>query len=189
MIEKEILKLYRKRINKNLILSFKGSISQDILVELGETIKNKFSCKIGQKKISKKVFAIFIELAQNILHHSAEKISLENEDKKIGTGIIDISENKHFYTITSGNLVENSKSKKILNKCNYINQLDKEGLKKYYLEQRKLPRTKESQSAGLGLIDIARKSGNILEAKINKIDDLYSFFILSVDVSKENNNE
>jgi len=38
---------------------------------------------------------------------------------------------------------------------------------------------------GLGLIDIARRSGQKLQYKIREIDNDYSFFTLTVKISKK----
>jgi len=181
----EVFKFYQEMIEKHFVLSFKGSISQEMLVEMGEMIKSKFTYETDQKKLPKYVFGIFIEIAQNVLHHSAEKIKLENKENDVGTGIIDISENKDFYKIISGNLIENEKVENVINRCNYLNGLDREGLKKFYKECIKLPRAKGNKGAGLGLIDVSRKSGNPILTKVNKIDDIYSFLIISVNIKKK----
>ena len=69
MRELELLEHYRRMRESNIMLDFQGAISQDILVEMVELIKNKFSRAGGRSNIAKKIFPVFIEMAQNILRY------------------------------------------------------------------------------------------------------------------------
>ena len=184
MITMNLFKFYKQMNEKKIVFAYKGTISQDVLVELADLIKDKLLFNLSQQKVIKKVFAIFIELAQNILHYSAERVCVGPKDNKIGTGIILISENNNEYTVTSGNMIDNSNLKVVVDRCTFINSLDEDELKKYYKEQRSQPLKEGINSAGLGLIDIARKSKSHLEFEINSIDNNYSFFVLSINIRK-----
>ena len=184
-MEEDLFKYYHKMVEKKFLLSFKGMISQDILVGLGEMIKNTLTQYNSHQKNTRKVFSIFIELAQNILHYSAEKANSGNANNKAGAGIVVISEDKKFYTVTSGNMVKNLEISRIVEKCHFINQLNKVGLKEYYKKQIKLPRASGLKGGGIGLINIARKSENPLEVIVTPINDKCSFLILSSNIKKE----
>lgn len=184
MIKLNLFEYYKQMNENKIVFAYKGTISQDVLVELAELIKDKLFSGSKQRNKIKKVFAIFIELAQNILHHSAEKVSIKGTDKKIGTGIIVVSETSDYYTITSGNLAERENLLDVIKRCDFINSLNAVKLKEYYKEQRSLPFKKGASGPGLGLIDIARKSKNPLEYDFNPVDNSYSFLILSVQVRK-----
>jgi hypothetical protein len=124
-------------------------------------------------------------MAQNISKYSAECSHLNDLKKDIGTGIIMITEVNKNYTITSGNLVEKLRIPGIIEHCNKINLMNKEELKQYYKEQIKSDREENRKGAGLGLIAIVRKSGNPITYKINPVDDLNSFLILSAKIQEE----
>ena len=72
-----------------------------------------------------------------------------------------------------------------LKKIDYINSLDKDELKKFYKETLNNGTMSEKGGGGLGLIDIARRSGQKLQYKIREIDKDYSFFTLTVKISKK----
>jgi len=155
-------------------------------VGLADIIKKKLFFEVGRLRQFRKVFSVFIELTQNINQYSAERDPLNGTDKGVGTGIIIVSEGDDSYTITSGNLVENAQLAQIRDHCDRIKTLDSEGLKKLYKEQIKRPRESGRKGAGVGLIDIARKSRSRLKYKINSIDEHHSFFELAVNIKKEN---
>ncbi len=54
---------------KNIVFFFLGALSQEILVEMGNQLKSH----LGLSNKLKKIFSVFIELAQNIMHYSDEK--------------------------------------------------------------------------------------------------------------------
>lgn len=79
----DLFKQYRDTYDYQFIVSFKGRLSQEVLTEFGSMIRTSLST---ESKI-KKIFAVFIELAQNMLHYSAERKSLE-DGRETGVGII-----------------------------------------------------------------------------------------------------
>ena len=179
----DLFKHYMEMCRQNMILSFKGTLSQEILADLGEIIKNYVGDLKERPRVVRRVFSIFIEVAQNILHHSAEKVTLGDRQER-GAGIIMVSETEEEFEIVSGNLITNSSAKAIEESCNIVNSLDKEGLKKAFLEKINLPVDENQKGAGLGLIDIARKSENKIQFKIERVDRTHSFFMLSVKIDK-----
>lgn len=97
---------------------------------------------------------------------------------------------KNQYAIATGNIISNDKIEKIQERLEYINGLDKFGLLKYYQQTVKanMKRNKEEEtdldrnSAGLGFIDMARKSGNKFGFNFKSINEDYSYFYFLVTV-------
>lgn len=180
MEEFDLYDYYKDNKNNNIILSFKGAVSQDILVEIGQIIRNKF----GVDKSLKKIFAVFVELSQNIMHYSSERVINPRDGKDVGVGIILFKEYDDTFMLTSGNQMKNSSRDRVVEKINRINELNQEQLKELYKEQRRKPQEDESKGAGLGLIEIARKSSDNINYKITEIDDENSFFVMNVKFKK-----
>ncbi len=164
--------------NQEIILTFKGTISQDILTDVGISLRSK----LDSHNVSKKTFAIFVELAQNIYHHSAQKEYSAVKGRTAGVGVILIQNHSEYLILSSGNLIESYKIEGLSERCEYINKLTSDELRDYYIKQRRRPTG--GVGANIGLIDMARRSGNPLEYQVVKIDEEYSFFALSIKVSK-----
>jgi hypothetical protein len=60
-------------------LAFQGIISQDILSLVGTTLRKKPNSEI----VSKRLFSIVVEMAQNIYHYSASRAYSEKDKKEI----------------------------------------------------------------------------------------------------------
>jgi Family of unknown function (DUF6272) len=181
--EKLTLFNYFNDMNRQeIILTFKGTISQEILADVGVSLRSK----LPSQHVSKKTFAIFVELAQNIYHHSAQKEYSASKGRNAGVGVILIQNIAEHLIISSGNLIENYKIEGLIQRCEFINQLSSDELKDYYMKQRKRPTG--GVGANIGLIDMARRSGYPLEYQVIEIDEENSFFALSIKVDKNDDN-
>ncbi|MCU0443582.1 MAG: SiaB family protein kinase [Microscillaceae bacterium] len=164
---------------KNVLISYKGPVTDVIMAEISRDIRNKFS---ENPKVSRKVFAIFIELAQNILYYSAEKIRFGEHNDSVGT--ILITETSDHYTFSCGNLVENEYIQELVDSCDIVNSMNREALREYKREQRSAPKKERSKGAGIGLIQVALTADTPLKVEYIKVDEVLSFFSLSVRIMK-----
>ncbi len=178
MTDSDLFALYSSGGLEKTILMFKGLLTQDILVVLAEMLANNMS-NDPIHKTTKKMFFIFVELAQNIHRYSAEKLMTEN--KEVGSGIVLVNEYKDYYTLISGNLVKNDVYEFLKERINYLNSCDEETLKQIRKEKLKAKSKEGEKGAGVGLIDIIRKASQpiVLKAKqINHDHCFISFYIL-----------
>lgn len=183
----DLLQFRRRITENNIILLFEGKMSQGILIALVDMLKEKLNASEEAEKghmqhLVRKVYAIFVELAQNVQNHSHEKQIIGSTS--IGCGIILMRESADFFTITSGNVLPNDKADQLRQYCEYLNGLDEDALKKLYKEKLRAPRREGEKGAGIGLIDIKRKSENPLAINIQTLDGQTVFFALSVNISK-----
>lgn len=163
----------------DVIIAYNGPLTSVIMSEISQDIRQKF---VHNPRVCRKIFAIFIELAQNILFYSAEKTNFGFRQDSVGAILI-AQDEEHYYFV-SGNKVENRYMKELLVNCNTINTLDREGLRQYKREQRIRPAKNRSKGAGIGLIQVAITSGNPLDVVFQKLDGKHTFFSLSVRVKK-----
>ncbi len=183
MPELELLEYYKKMCERNIVLDFQGAISQDMLVGMAEMIKNKFAQELGRSAVVKKIFSIFVEMAQNIALYSSERVKLDNQEADVGAGIIVVTEENKVFNITSGNLVDSEKIPNLTKHCDNINGMNHEELKLFYKKQIKSSREKGKKGGNIGLIDIARKSGNPISYGVTPVNKKRSFLVLSVKLS------
>jgi hypothetical protein len=176
---------YKTMGRDGIVFMFKGSMSQALLVKFGDMIREDLF--MGSKRMSeiRAVFSVFVELAQNINRYSAERpeTGLVGGD---GSGIIVVSESEGSYTVASGNQIEKSRLGFILPRLEMMKGLNSEALRKLYREQIKQASPPEgSVGAGLGLFDIAKRSGGGLNYAVHPISDEVSFIELFVEIKKE----
>lgn len=166
--------------SEDVIIFYKGPVTPTILSEISTDIRGKFK---ADPKAGRKIFKIYMELAQNILYYSAEKIRFSEREDSVG--LLLITEAEEGYVFSCGNIVDREYVPELSEGCKLINSLDKEGLRE--LEGKKLsgPQGKLSKGAGIGLIKVALTSGNPLKLDIKEIDSKHSFYSLSVIINKK----
>jgi hypothetical protein len=96
-----------------------------------------------------------------------------------------IGKNDQEYIIASGNPLKNHEIGKVKSKLDQVNELDKDGLKQLYKEIIKNTSISEKGGAGLGFVDMARKSGRKLEYDFVEIEGETSFFALKTTIGRE----
>jgi hypothetical protein len=179
MTKFDLFEFYRNVKDMNILLQFKGAVSQEILIEIGEMINHH--CKQYPTEIQKS-FSVFVELSQNIMNYSAKKEVING--KEVGVGLLVFTEDEDSYYIYSGNQVFNEKLPNITKNIDNINNADPETLKKMYKQQVRQPRNPAKKGAGLGMIYIARQSKSQIGYTINKINKDISFLELNVKIMK-----
>ncbi|MCS6821313.1 MAG: SiaB family protein kinase [Microscillaceae bacterium] len=164
---------------RNVLISYKGPVTDVILAEISRDIRAKLS---ANPQIGRKIFAVFMELAQNILYYSAEKINFGGRNDSVGTILITQNVETETYTFACGNLVEVEYIKDLIESCNIINSMDREALREYKRQQRSAPQKERSKGAGIGLIQVALTTDSPLHAEYKQVNEKYVFFSLAVDI-------
>ncbi len=175
---------FKKELNqRGIFFCFSGPLSQDLLVEIGDTLRNKMKQEEASSSTILKVFSMFVEQAQNIIHYSAEKIPLDRPDKTtLSSGIIVVGyEGQHYYVLC-GNAIDNEVVGTLREQLTKLQQMNKDELKRYYKEQRKKDAHESSKGAGLGFIELARHSITPIEFNFQPVDNDFSFFSLKTAI-------
>jgi hypothetical protein len=125
-----------------------------------------------------------VEALQNIVKHSSEQ-GTRAGSLVSRSAIFMISKDDARYCILTGNPILKANVGGLTNSLNKLNSLDKDGLKELYKEIIKNTQISEKGGAGLGFVDMARKSGEKLEFMFADMDAEYDFFCLKVNISRE----
>ncbi len=133
---------------------------------------------VAVSTIQKRIYYIMVEGIQNITRHQDEIDSGSDEYP----GIFAIQKQKDRYYVTTGNLVLNDKIPSLKDKIKKINSLEKDELKKFHKEILRSGAISDKGGAGLGLIEMARKSGNKLVSSFELINENYSYFYLQTQI-------
>jgi hypothetical protein len=133
-------------------------------------------------RVQRIIFHVMVECLQNISRHAYDHESGDNIYS--GRGIFMISKNSDIYCITTGNAILNDKIPALKKMIDRVNELDEPMLKDFYIKQMREGRLSEKGGAGLGFIDIRRKTGSKLEYHFLPISDNISFFMLTTTIPR-----
>ncbi|MEN7550146.1 SiaB family protein kinase [Rapidithrix thailandica] len=176
---KYIYDLHNIMLDRSLILVYEGEFTQEITKSVLAMAERNLDSFGEESSIKRKVFNIMVECLQNICKHAE---AANNSQKS--NAIFMIGKHDKEYFITSGNPIANDKVEEMKRQLKTINSLDKTGLKSLYKEVIKSGDLSDKGGAGLGFIDMARKSGEKLMFDFVPINDRLTFFSLQTIIPR-----
>ncbi|MEI6489139.1 MAG: SiaB family protein kinase [Bacteroidota bacterium] len=177
-----IYDFYDKMERNNIMLSFKGDITSELLTSVLQIMESKLDNLQEEPKIKKKVYNVLVECLQNLYHHLDEVAADQND--KVRSAIFMIGKIDNQYNIITGNYIKNTNIEGLKKRLDDINLLTKEELKEYYKLVLSNGEMSSKGGGGLGMIDIARKTGQKLNFNFSPVDEKYSFFSLNIKISQ-----
>ena len=168
-------------LTKNLILVYEGEFTQDITKSVLAMAERNMESMGEESGIKRKVFNVMVECLQNICKHAE---SFDENTYGKNTAIFMIGKHDSEYFITSGNPILSDKVADMSRKLEDINNLDKDGLKQLYKDIIKNGKLSSKGGAGLGFVDMARKSGKKLIFDFEPINEHLSFFSLKTTIPR-----
>jgi len=132
-------------------------------------------------KVRKRVFFILVEGLQNITRHQDQVEEVEADE--YNEGFLAIQRKENEYVITTGNLIKREDLEQLKTSLDIVNSLSKQELKDYYRQILDNNTFSQKGGAGLGLIEIARKSGNKLAYDFQNISATHSYFYMQTKIN------
>ncbi len=173
--------LYHTMQANEINLVYEGVVTQEITRTFTSLTEKNMVKNEESNMVQRKVFNVMVECLQNISKH-ADAMSDEDEDRR---GIVLVSHGEDSYNVITGNVVKREKREGLEKSLEHINSLDKEGLSALYKQQIKEGKISEKGGAGLGFIDIAKKSGNKIEYQFKDLSEDLCFFIIITKISRQ----
>lgn len=168
---------------KKIIFCYSGPMSQELMVEIGNTLKSKMKQEAFSRSVVAKTFAILVEQVQNIIRYSTEHTSIETLDEtKLSSGIVAVGYENDCYYVSSGNMIHKKDKDRIAMMINKINGMSQEEKKAFYKEVRKKEPDENSRGAGLGFIEMARKSEHPVDYDFIDVDNGFCFFSIRLNI-------
>lgn len=179
-----IYDLHRTMVAQKLILVYEGDFTQETTKSILAMAERNLDSSGEESGIKRKVFNVMVEALQNIVKHSSEQ-GLKAGSLVSQSAIFMISKDDARYCVMTGNPIMKTSVARLKENLELLNSKDKEGLKEMYKEIIKNTQISDKGGAGLGFVDMARKSGEKLEFMFAEVNPDYDFFCLKVNISRE----
>ncbi|MFZ4626628.1 MAG: biofilm regulation protein kinase SiaB [Rhodoferax sp.] len=166
----------REMFNRqNILLCFNGPVTAPLIEEIGKAFRKHMEGLQESPSSVTDVFSVYIEMAQNIRRY-AQAQAFESES----ASIIISRDASGSYAISASNVVRVADGQALIERIGHLAGLDKDAMKAAFKTQLRQPRTALAGSAGLGLIDMARKATAPLQHSLQNINNEHSLFNLRV---------
>lgn len=156
---------------------YRGEVTAHLVMNILELAKTNLAKADDTRKMRSRIYYIMGEGLQNITAHQA--VGSNSDDN---SAIVVIYKKRHKYIIATGNLMNRSEESALREKLETINHLDADGLKELSRETRTMVGFTPEGGASLGLIEMAKRSGNKLDYLIKPIDEAHSYFYLTTEI-------
>jgi len=163
-----------------VLLEYEGKVDKDVLLDTLAKMEEALEKEQIDRQKKRKLVNIAIETLQNLQLHSFQA---DDSDYDIYPAFYLTKTDGHI-NIIIGNLIDNSERPLLEDKLNKINSLNDEEIKFLYgvIMEQTVVKFSSKGGAGLGLIDMKKKSGRPLDFLFQPIDGSVSYFNLRVSV-------
>lgn len=175
----DLFKLREQFTKEGILMCFNGPFSHSIIEEIGIAIRNHLVADNIARMSVQDVFAVYIEMAQNARNYLAQR-NISQADA--GSATIVIAKRDEAYTVIAGNVILKSDVEELTGRIDYINSLDSDELKKMIRKQLRCEVPPGAVGAGIGLMEMAKRTTGRLQYTICDVDGQFSFFTLSVQL-------
>ncbi|MEI6048738.1 MAG: SiaB family protein kinase [Bacteroidota bacterium] len=177
---------FQDQTNGNVILFFKGNVDSDVINHVLDAVEDKMVEINEQSRLRKKIYNVLVESLQNLYHH-VDSVPEDFEDQTSAKfGLLVVKKVEGGYKIITGNFIHAENIERLEEKIKRINRSSQDEIRELYKFILNHQRISAKGGGGLGLVDIARKTGNKLEYTFKKYDENFSFFYLNILINEEN---
>jgi len=164
--------------DQDILLAYRDVITEDTVHQILNISELKLTMNGEEKKLRKRVFNVLVECLQNIVNHSFK-------DEEEQASILLINRTPQAIIVRTGNMVDNDDISEFEDRVSKVNKLVTESVRSAYNAQLSLAEFSAKGGAGLGLLDMYRRSGNPIDYAIQRIDERKSFLSISVSVGRD----
>jgi hypothetical protein len=123
-----------------------------------------------------------VEILENVTKYNPGKEAEENYGMPLA--MVRLEDGR--FVLTTGNLMPGLMIGKLKQKIDNINSFSQDELKTLFFASLSAQSIETDSTGNMGLISMARKSGGKLEYQFNKVNEEYSYFMLTVRVENTN---
>jgi anti-sigma regulatory factor (Ser/Thr protein kinase) len=149
------IQLHELMLSRGTFFCYAGPLSEDVLTSLSGVVKEQLTETDSTSPITNKVFSIFVEQAQNIIRYSGDRMD------KSGVGSVSISASDDGFLIEAVNEIKDGSQERLEGILTDLKNMDAAELKAAYKQRLKSGPPEGSVGAGLGFIEVARRSARL----------------------------
>lgn len=162
-----------------ILLNHVGEVTKDHLLDLLPKVEKLVDADGVSKLLKKRLVYLSIESLQNLQLHG-----YIGQEGSVYPPEFIFSKGEGSYNIIIGNIVQEDEARVLEDKLTKINSLNSEELAYLFgvVIKQSVVRMSSKGGAGLGLIDMRKKSTRKLEFQFQDLDDKLKFFSLKISL-------
>lgn len=167
--------------DNELLLAYRDHITEATVHQLLSITEMKLIQSGEERKLRKRVFNILVECLQNIVNHADVSANVEQDI----ASLLLMGRHEDGIFIITGNKILNTKIPALKKKILEVNTIDHDAMREVYSNKLDESIFSNKGGAGLGLLDIYRRSGRKINYNVEEIDDNVSFLSLHITIASQ----
>jgi Family of unknown function (DUF6272) len=156
-----------------VIFYYVGYFSQNIVAAMAEAVKLQLEVSGAKGPTRRKLFSCFVEMAQNIIHYSADALTpASQDDRELRHGSVCISEREGQYLLLCANPIEIDRAEDLRQKLELLRSMTLDEIKQAYKDTLRADAPEGSKGAGMGFLTLARDASEPLEFNFQPLPDM-----------------
>ncbi|MDZ4822305.1 MAG: SiaB family protein kinase [Flavobacteriales bacterium] len=177
--QKSLLDMFRLHSGDELLLCYQGDFKDMLTAHILEISRQNSVLQGDDKKIGKRLSLLLVECFQNIIRHGGndQMNTLDHSDN-----FFCLRKVEGIYYLNTANLISKDASPALVSLLKKINTLDNDSLKREYLSRLEHAVINNRGGAGLGLLEMARKSGRKILHELTSFDENNNLVHLQITI-------
>lgn len=150
--------------DESVVFYYTGYFSQAIVTAMADALRLRLNQTDASNVQRRKLFSVFIEMAQNVVHYSAEHLTAsDSDDQEIRRGALWVGEYQGQFYVVCANPVDRNQVGRIRDKLAPLLGMSNDDIKQLYKQKLRAENDAESKGAGLGFLTVARDASGPVE--------------------------
>jgi hypothetical protein len=172
----DLIKRIRDKMMKDrLMFVYRGVVTTENTISLLMLLEKEMESSEFGFTGRKRLFMFVLESLQNISRHM-------DKNEFASMSLVVYSKTDKGYIVATGNVIESERIEDLREKLEKLNKLEPGEIRAVYRHMLSSAEFSSKGGAGLGLIEMAKKTGNRLDYDFINIDRKHSYFILNKSV-------
>jgi hypothetical protein len=170
--------------DNGVVFYYSGQLNEETIASIGALLRRRLGEEGANGVQSRKVFATFMEMAQNILHYAAVLETADPADGKFGA--LSVAHGENGFVVMCGNYMHSSQVPRVRERLEAVQGMDPEKVRLAY--RKRLASDEDdpdSKGAGLGLLTMAVSAKAPIEFAFDPdppVDDKQAFLFLKASI-------
>lgn len=154
---------------RQILLHYSGSLSSHVVATLSDTVRDRIDDTAPDRRVGRRVFSAFIEMAQNILHYAPA-----DTDGAMPRGTLTVARSGERFAVMCCNEVRADQIDRIRSRIDEVRSMTLDEIKAAYRAQLRNDEHENDQvskGAGLGFLTLAREASQPIDYRIVQAPD------------------
>lgn len=155
---------------RNVIFYYVGYFSQNIIAAMSDAVRLQLTVSGADGTTRRKLFSSFVEMAQNIIHYSSDRLTPSLDESQLRHGSVCIARTDDHYRLICANPIASESVEKMRTTLEPIRGMTVAEIKEAYKVTLRAETPVDSMGAGLGFLTVARDARAPLEFSFEPVE-------------------